>query len=113
MTTCQNERSQQQNRETAMKMMRSKLAAIEEEKRQKELQGIRGEYHSAEWGNQIRSYVLQPYRMVKDHRTKYRASDTGGVLDGAIEPFIEAYLKWAKDPVAYLQSHVQDDDDEE
>jgi len=113
MTTCQNERSQQQNRETAMKMLKSKLAAIEEEKRQKELQGIRGEYHSAEWGNQIRSYVLQPYRMVKDHRTKYRTSDTDGVLNGAIDPFIEAYLKWSKDPAAYLASHAQEDDEEE
>lgn len=113
MTTCQNERSQQQNRESAMKMLKAKLAAIEEAKHQQELQGIRGEYHSAEWGNQIRSYVLQPYRMVKDHRTKYRSSDTEGVLNGGIEEFIEAYLKWSKDPVAYLQSHAQEDDDEE
>lgn len=113
MTTCQNERSQQQNRETAMKMLKSKLAAIEEEKHQKELQGIRGEYHSAEWGNQIRSYVLQPYRMVKDHRTKFRTGDTEAVLGGAIDEFIEAYLKWSKDPTAYLASHAQEDEDEE
>jgi peptide chain release factor 2 len=113
MTTCQNERSQLQNREMAMKMMRSKLAAVEEERHQKELKGIRGEYHSAEWGNQIRSYVLQPYRMVKDHRTKYRTSATDDVLGGSIDPFIEAYLKWSKDPVAYLSSHAQEDDDEE
>ncbi len=113
MTTCQNERSQQQNREVAMKMLKAKLAAIEEERHQKELQGIRGEYHSAEWGNQIRSYVLQPYRMVKDHRTKYRTSDTDATLNGGIDEFIEAYLKWSKDPEAYLKSHIQDDDDEE
>lgn len=113
MTTCQNERSQQQNRENAMKMLKAKLAAIEEEKHQKEMQGIRGEYHSAEWGNQIRSYVLQPYRMVKDHRTKHRTSDTDGVLNGGIDEFIEAYLKWMKDPEAYLKSHAQEDDDEE
>ena len=113
MTTCQNERSQQQNKETAMKMLKAKLAAIEEEKHQKEMQGIRGEYHSAEWGNQARSYVLQPYRMVKDHRTKFRTSDTDGVLNGVLEPFIEAYLKWSRDPEAYLASHAQEDDDEE
>ncbi len=113
MTTCQNERSQQQNKETAMKMLKSKLAAIEEEKHQRELQGIRGEYHSAEWGNQIRSYVLQPYRMVKDHRTKYRSADTEGVLNGGIDEFIEAYLKWSKDPQAYLAAHAGEDKDEE
>ncbi len=113
MTTCQNERSQQQNRENAMKMLKAKLAAIEEEKHQKEMQGIRGEYHSAEWGNQIRSYVLQPYRMVKDHRTKQKTSDTDGVLNGGIDEFIEAYLKWMKDPEAYLKSHAQEDDKDE
>ncbi len=113
MTTCQNERSQQQNRENAMKMLKGKLAAIEEERHQKEMQGIRGEYHSAEWGNQIRSYVLQPYRMVKDHRTKHKTSDTDGVLNGGIEEFVEAYLKWMKDPEAYLKSHAQEDEDEE
>ncbi len=113
MTTCQNERSQQQNRENAMKMLKAKLAAIEEEKHQKNLQGIRGEYHSAEWGNQIRSYVLQPYRMVKDHRTKHKTSDTDAVLNGGIDEFIEAYLKWMKDPAAYLQAHAEEDNDEE
>lgn len=115
MTTCQNERSQIQNRESAMKMLLAKLAVIEEARHQKEMQGIRGEYHSAEWGNQARSYVLQPYRMVKDHRTKFKTSDTDGVLNGGIEPFIEAYLKWQRDPEAYLASHAQEeeDDDEE
>lgn len=113
MTTCQNERSQQQNRENAMKMLKAKLAAIEEERHQKEMQGIRGEYHSAEWGNQARSYVLQPYRMVKDHRTKHKTSDTDGVLNGNIDEFIEAYLKWMKDPEAYLKSHADEDEEEE
>src|SRR5678809_286705 len=113
MTTCQNERSQQQNREIAMKMLKAKLAAIEEEKHQKEMQGIRGEYHSAEWGNQARSYVLQPYRMVKDHRTKLKTTDTDAILNGGIEPFIESYLKWLRDPEAYIASHAEDDDDEE
>lgn len=92
--SCQNERSQQQNRETAMKILKSKLHLLKLEEQQKEKQKLRGEYHSAEWGNQIRSYVLQPYRMVKDHRTKYEMSDTEAVLDGDLDPFIEAYLKW-------------------
>lgn len=113
MTTCQNERSQIQNRESAMKMLIAKLAIIEEEKHQKEMQGLRGEYHSAEWGSQTRSYVLQPYRMVKDHRTKLKSGDTEGVLIGGIEPFIEAYLKWLRDPEAYLASHATEEDDEE
>jgi peptide chain release factor 2 len=113
MATCQNERSQQQNKETAMKMLKAKLLTLEEEKRQKEMQGIRGEYHSAEWGNQIRSYVLQPYRMVKDHRTKHRTADTEAVLNGALDGFIEAYLKWSRDPEAYLASHAQDEGDDE
>ena len=91
--TCQNERSQTQNRETAMKILKAKLLKLKEEELQKEKQQMRGEYHSAEWGNQIRSYVLQPYRMVKDHRTDFETSDTDGVLDGNLEPFIEAELR--------------------
>ncbi len=92
MVTCQNERSQQQNKETAMKILRGKLHAVAWEQQQKEKQKIRGEYHEAAWGNQIRSYVLHPYKMVKDHRTKYETSDAEAVLDGDLEPFIKAYL---------------------
>ncbi len=92
--TCQNERSQQQNRETAMKILRAKLAALAEIERQKEKQELRGAYTSAEWGNQIRSYVLQPYQMVKDHRTAHETSDTVGVLDGDLDGFVEQYLRW-------------------
>lgn len=91
---CQNERSQAQNKETAMKHLRSKLVLFEEERRKNEMSEIRGEFHSAEWGNQIRSYVLQPYKMVKDHRTEYEEQDPQSVLDGNLEGFMEAYLKW-------------------
>lgn len=94
--TCQNERSQRQNKETAMKIMRAKLHQIALEVQQKEKQKIRGEYHEAAWGNQIRSYVLHPYKMVKDHRTGFETSDPQAVLDGKLEPFIEAFLKSEK-----------------
>ena len=94
--TCQNERSQTQNKETAMKELRSRLAMIRERERAAECAELRGEYHEAEWGSQIRSYVLQPYKLVKDHRTEYETSDTVGVLDGKLEPFVEAFLKWSR-----------------
>jgi len=90
---CQNERSQLQNRETAMKILKAKLLAIKMQERAKEHSELRGEYTSADWGNQIRSYVLQPYQLVKDHRTDHETSDTRGVLDGDLEPFMEAYLR--------------------
>jgi len=90
---CQNERSQQQNKETAMKILKAKLFQIKLQEQQKEKSDLRGEYQSAEWGNQIRSYVLQPYQLVKDHRTEHETSDTRGVLDGDLEPFMEAYLR--------------------
>jgi peptide chain release factor 2 len=93
---CQNERSQQQNKETAMKVLKAKLYKLEEEKKAKEKQELRGEYKSAEWGNQIRSYVLHPYHMVKDHRTEYENADPEGVLEGDLLPLSEAYLKWIK-----------------
>ncbi len=94
MATCQNERSQQQNKETAMKILRGKLHRLYEEERDEEKKKIRGEYSKAQWGNQIRSYVLHPYKMVKDHRTKHETSDTEAVLDGELDDFAEAYLRW-------------------
>jgi peptide chain release factor 2 len=93
---CQNERSQQQNKETAMKILKSRLHRIEEEKRAKEREELRGEYKSAEWGNQIRSYVLHPYHLVKDHRTEYESSDPESALEGEILSLSEAYLRWIK-----------------
>jgi len=94
--SCQNERSQTQNKETAMKVLKSKLHQLEEARHEKEKQKLRGDYTSAEWGNQIRSYVLHPYKMVKDHRTKYETQDAEGVLDGELVMFMEEYLKWKK-----------------
>ncbi|MDO8617719.1 MAG: peptide chain release factor 2 [Candidatus Uhrbacteria bacterium] len=96
--SCQNERSQTQNKETAMKILKSKLLKLKEEELQKEKQQLRGEYQSAEWGNQIRSYVLHPYKMVKDHRTDVETSDPDAALNGELDPFVEGYLRWkAKD----------------
>jgi len=94
---CQNERSQLQNKETAMKILHSKLLKLKEEQEEKERLELRGEYKSAEWGNQIRSYVLHPYKMVKDIRTRYETKDPEDVLDGNLDPFIEAYLRWNKE----------------
>ncbi|PIR74505.1 MAG: peptide chain release factor 2 [Candidatus Magasanikbacteria bacterium CG10_big_fil_rev_8_21_14_0_10_47_10] len=93
---CQNERSQLQNKETALKILMSKLQTVKEEEEEKERLKLRGEHKAAEWGNQIRSYVLHPYKMVKDIRTKYESSDPDRVLDGDIDECIEAYLKWKK-----------------
>ena len=90
--TCQNERSQIQNKETAMKMLKAKLYLIEQEKKQQELNDIKGEYTDNSFGSQIRSYVMHPYSMVKDHRTNYEKVDVNKVLDGYIDEFIEEYL---------------------
>ncbi len=94
---CQNERSQIQNRETAMKVLRSKLLQLKEEQEEKERLELRGEYKSAEWGNQIRSYVLHPYKMVKDIRTRHETKDPDDILNGNLDPFIESYLRWNKE----------------
>ena len=91
--TCQNERSQIQNKETAMNVLRSKLAVLEEEKRKNELNEIKGESQNIEFGSQIRSYVLHPYSMIKDHRTNTETSNVNKVLDGELDEFIESYLK--------------------
>jgi peptide chain release factor 2 len=93
--SCSTERSQLQNRETAMKMLRSKLLEIELEKREREHAALKGEHVEAAWGNQIRNYVLHPYRLVKDERTGLETSDTMAVLDGEIDEFIRAYLAWS------------------
>lgn len=89
----QNERSQLQNKETAMTILRSRLAQLQLEQHQAELTKIKGPNQSAEWGNQIRSYVLHPYKQVKDLRTKYETTDPDKVLDGDLEPLIQAYLE--------------------
>ena len=90
---CQAERSQHKNRESAMKTLRGKLYQLELSKREAELAKFYGDRGSISWGNQIRSYVLQPYQMCKDLRTDHETSDVQGVLDGHLDPFIEAYLK--------------------
>jgi peptide chain release factor 2 len=93
---CQNERSQLQNKETAMKHLISKLEKLREEADQKVKQELRGEYKSAEWGNQIRSYVLHPYKMVKDLRSRYESADPETVLEGNLDLLVEAHLRWLK-----------------
>jgi peptide chain release factor 2 len=90
---CQNERSQLQNRNGAMKILKSRLYELEEKKKQQEFNAIVGEKKDIAWGSQIRSYVFQPYQMVKDHRTAYESSQVSSVMDGEIDGFIEAYLK--------------------
>jgi peptide chain release factor 2 len=94
--TCQNERSQLKNRETAMKILKSKLFELELEKREKEMAELKGTESKIEWGSQIRSYVFQPYKMVKDHRTKAEEGNVEKVMDGDIDLFINEYLKYAK-----------------
>jgi peptide chain release factor 2 len=91
---CQNERSQLQNKDKAMQMLKAKLYLIKQQENIDKITGIRGEIMEIGWGSQIRSYVLQPYTLVKDHRTNEEVGNAMGVLDGSIDPFINAYLKW-------------------
>ena len=94
--TCQKERSQLKNRETALKILKSKLLELELRKKEEAIAKIKGENFSIGWGNQIRSYVFQPYSLVKDHRTNYEDSNVESVMDGNIDNFIYNYLKWKK-----------------
>jgi len=91
---CQNERSQFQNKDKAMQMLKAKLYMLQKEANAEKLSDIRGEVKEIGWGNQIRSYVMQPYTMVKDHRTDAETGNVDAVMDGAIDTFINAYLKW-------------------
>jgi peptide chain release factor 2 len=91
--TCQNERSQTQNREFAMRILRARLLELKQAEKEEERAVLRGEYTKAEWGSQIRSYVLHPYQMVKDHRTDHESGNTQAILDGDLDPFMEAYLR--------------------
>ena len=92
--TCQNERSQFQNKEKAMQMLKAKLYLLKQQENAEKLSDIRGDVTEIGWGNQIRSYVLQPYTMVKDHRTNAETGNVNSVLDGALDLFIYAYLRW-------------------
>ena len=91
---CQNERSQHMNKDKAMQMLKAKLYLLKQQEAEEKLSGIRGEVTDIGWGNQIRSYVMQPYTMVKDHRTNEETGNVDAVLDGGIDIFINAYLKW-------------------
>ena len=94
--TCQKERSQLSNRETAMKLLKSKLIELEMKKQEEALKKIQGEQSDIGWGNQIRSYVFQPYTLVKDHRTGVESGNIKAVMDGDIDSFINGYLSWTK-----------------
>ena len=95
---CQNERSQSSNRATAMAMLRSKLLEAEERRRKEEIARERGEAQDVNFGSQIRSYVLHPYTMVKDHRTDFEVGNANGVLDGDLDGFVHAYLMASTKP---------------
>lgn len=91
--TCQNERSLVQNKENALRVLKARLLEIMQDAQEEKISELRGEYTKAEWGSQIRSYVLHPYQLVKDHRTDFEMGNTQAVLDGELDPFIEAYLR--------------------
>ena len=92
--SCQNERSQTQNKDNAMKVLKSRLLEIKLREQEQAMNSLRGEFQKIEWGSQIRSYVLHPYQMVKDHRTNFESGNTQGILDGDLDGFIEAYLRY-------------------
>jgi peptide chain release factor 2 len=92
--SCQNERSQIQNRENAMRVLQARILEKKREEEEEKMANLRGEFQKAEWGNQIRSYILHPYQMVKDHRTNYEVGNAQKVLDGDLDGFIEAYLRY-------------------
>lgn len=91
--TCQNERSLVQNKENALRVLKARLLEMKQEEQEEKISELRGEYTKAEWGSQIRSYVLHPYQLVKDHRTDFEMGNTQAVLDGELDPFIEAFLR--------------------
>jgi peptide chain release factor 2 len=93
---CQNERSQHRNKDMAMKMLAARLYELEKKRQAEQQEGLSGDKKDISWGSQIRSYVLQPYRLIKDHRTEVEMGNVDAVLDGDLEPFIKAYLLWAK-----------------
>lgn len=93
---CQNERSQHMNKDKAMKMLKAKLYLLKQQENAEKISDIRGEVKEIGWGNQIRSYVMQPYTLVKDHRTGTEIGNVASVMDGNIDPFISAYLKWLR-----------------
>jgi peptide chain release factor 2 len=93
MVTCQNERSQLQNKERAMQVLKARLFDMERRKQEEEMAKLKGDHVDAGWGNQIRSYVLHPYQMVKDHRTEHETGNTSAVLDGWLDEFMTAYLR--------------------
>ena len=91
---CQNERSQHMNKDKAMQMLKAKLYMLKQQENAEKAADIRGDVTEIGWGNQIRSYVMQPYKMVKDLRTSYETGNVDSVMDGNLDPFINAYLKW-------------------
>ena len=95
---CQNERSQVQNKEMCFKMLRAKLAELKEQERMQQMADVKGEMKKIEWGSQIRSYVFQPYTLVKDLRTGYEMGDINSVMDGNLEGFVTSYLQMSTRP---------------